>query len=74
MGIIKSNNKIRNININTYGRFNTKEKLHKYCWQCGETLSPPSLNPFCCWDHQQEYQREVRKEADACFNEWWGRN
>lgn len=71
------NNNIINIysnNSNTYEQFKTKEKLYTYCWQCGVTLSPPSPTPFCCWEHQQEYYAEQRKEDTACFREWSGRS
>jgi len=68
------NSNINNSNYNSNIRMVERPaKVYTYCWQCGSTLEPPSLNPFCCWEHQQEYYAEQRKEADACFNEWRGK-
>jgi len=72
------NNK-ENVNINSTYNNNIKMverpvKVYTYCWQCGVILEPPSPVPFCCWEHQQEYYAEQRKEADACFREWCGRD
>lgn len=71
---ILSNNK-ENSNINNTYKDNIKMverpvKIYKWCWKCGVTLDAPSPTPFCCWEHQQEYYAEQRKEADACFREW----
>lgn len=72
MGIIKSNDKIGNININTYGRFNVKEKIYRFCMKCGERLMEGSTSPFC--ENGGWCQSEYYKELAADMDDIVGRN
>ena len=67
-----NNNIIINLNKNTYREEEPKKYL--YCWKCCSDLKEPSLIPFCDDSCRNEYYRELRKEADACFNEFCGRD
>ena len=64
MGIIKSNDKIGNININTYGKFKPKEKTFSYCWKCGKSFDNPSLIPFCDDFCRNDYYKELAQDMD----------
>lgn len=56
---IKGKNYNNNINFNSY-----QEKKYKYCWKCGNILSPPSITPFCCWECHQDYYKELAQDMD----------
>lgn len=49
---------------NTYGEFEVKEKLFRYCFKCGRSLDIPSPNPFCCWECKKEYYKELAQDMD----------
>jgi len=76
---VKNNNNIDNANknknnINTYGEFEVKEKVFRYCFKCGKELPEGSSDKFCDFYCRSEYYAEIRKEADACFNQWCGKD
>jgi len=76
---MKNKDRIDNININndrvidTYIDGDIKGivtvKTYSYCYKCLKDM-PPSTDPFCCWECQQDYYAEQRKELDACYREW----
>ena len=81
MGKNRNNMENNNINVdinNTYidniKMVERPVKTYSYCWQCGITLDTLSPIPFCCWEHQQEFYAEQRKEADTCYREFCGRD
>lgn len=53
---------------------NNKEKLYLFCIKCGRDFESPSLSQFCDFGCCQEYYQEIRRENDACFGEWIGRD
>lgn len=79
------NNQNNNINngdtnkvINTYADGGLKRivtvKVYKWCEKCLKDLPEGSSSAFCCWECQQEYYTEIRKEEIACYNEWVSRS
>lgn len=66
MGNVKNNYNFNNININTYGRFNVKERVFKYCAKCGNRLVEGSTDPFCDNDGwcRNEYYKELAGDMD----------
>jgi hypothetical protein len=79
-----NNNENNNINVdeqnieNTYINGNLKRivtvKVYKYCIKCGKSFDAPSPISFCDDYCKNEYFSEIRKESDACFNEWCGKD
>lgn len=59
-------------NINN--SINIENKNYTYCIKCGVRFTTPSPTPFCDWDCRREYYQEIKKENDALFGEWIGRD
>jgi hypothetical protein len=69
-------NNLHKDELNTYKR-NEQEKepkMFSYCWKCLRDFDEPTTVPFCDFRCYQEYCQEERKELDACFGEFLGRD
>lgn len=69
----RNSNSGNNIN-NNIKMIEKSAKIYKWCWKCSGKLEEPSINPFCCWECQQDYYQEQAKELNTCFREWAGRD
>lgn len=72
--MVKRVNNKQNSNINNTYSDNIKMverpvKIYKWCWKCGCELPEGSINPFCCWEDQQEFYAENAKEIDSVWLE-----
>ncbi len=70
----KQNSNINNTFNNNIKMFEQPVKVYKWCWTCGKQLPEGSTNPFCDFGCLSAYGAELRKESEACFNEWCGRD
>jgi len=51
-------------NNTSFGRFEVKEKLFKYCWKCSKQLPEGSETPWCDWECKKEYYSELAQDMD----------
>lgn len=65
------------INIKSGEVREEKVKVYRYCWQCGASLPEGSTEPFCNdYDNycRSTYYQEQRKESEACYREFMGKD
>lgn len=74
ISIMEKHRNSGNGNIDNIKLVEQPVKVYKWCWTCGKQLPEGSTSAFCDFGCLSAYGAELRKESEACFREWRGKD